>query len=1199
MKQLLNISLLAVFFFSTVSFAHKEWVHQHIVYEAYRLLKMYYNMEVPEIESNLGSYGSGTAPWVHGEILKGAYREDLEDPVTGVGGGIMGWNNGWTASSTHFWDVDQGDFQETDINVGVINAYHKAYKYIYGGWRLHYQNYVYTYNSLIDLYVSGNVHWVGWVNELGELESRDQWFIASPELRRLLVWEILGRVCHLLADMSVPAHVHIDTHPCELGDEDNYEVDISSAGNGVFNCNEQTTFPGAYTNYTAETAFNSGNFIDPYNYDQNNPIRYLFYYSAQVAGHFASQNAGGNNDVNNNPYPGVQDYINSLGPAIPSGQVNVVETANILMNLTIKATASLFYWFAKEADLMKSITITSSKLDDFVQVRNPARSINQNSQYYWQPTPYTLKFDNSITLDLMADPWANGYEFQGWQKRDRNNINIGYNSQLEWLDVNATATSTFVANYAPLVTVSFDPIQIESSSVNAYYKNLTTGEISSSFTFPIGYPITIEAVAPPDYTFLGWKDSGGFISGSNPASFNPSSNLSGIYATFKKIGASDNLDAYSNNSQRKFVRNYSNVLFSVYSSMEKVWIEYSTNNGLTWQLGNDKRPLFEGLDAKNPSIEIWNTGFEYIETKLLVTAQVNVNGQADIQISRLTWNPSHYIFQEWNHIPLSEVVYWPYSYTETNLEPVLGMIHPDGKLLVAIDLTELGNAIDFWAGTLIGNSSIEWFDADFIISQYQISNVSICSIKLDFDISQSDLYDCWIAYEEKTGPSSSKIMVTRAYMSSNSNFSFTNPVEVSQNNGFIKNYRPSITAWLEGETNQCVAVTWIAYRSAYTDDPLPSGGETKVFLKSYSNGVWSPGFNTYGNNINTVNVNKNNNNSYAFAWSEGSNNINRFVKSNNLTIVNIANTYGKYLQVGNFANFNSMRLNSFKTSTTPYSFQLSNVFNNDQNEEELYADRSGLIVQDTTSFYFAFGNINVNDEMVGFIEIPDSITIDNKDNLNTYLISEPFNLTDNANFIYGIQFGVTDSISAALTLNEGKSVQFTVQLIDDQTNEVISTLDDIVFNSGNIIPYESIAYQVNTSGIGNRTCRLKLTADDNLGFDYSLVDSYNSETTLSKKSFVAKFLNGNENVGSYTLAQNFPNPFNPTTSIHYQLPEDGLVTLRIYDILGSVVKTLVNEEKLAGKYEINFNASSLASGVYIYRLNVNDFVDVKKMILLK
>ena len=85
---------------------------------------------------------------------------------------------------------------------------------------------------------------------------------------------------------------------------------------------------------------------------------------------------------------------------------------------------------------------------------------------------------------------------------------------------------------------------------------------------------------------------------------------------------------------------------------------------------------------------------------------------------------------------------------------------------------------------------------------------------------------------------------------------------------------------------------------------------------------------------------------------------------------------------------------------------------------------------------------------------------------------------------------------------------------------------------------------------------------------------------------------------NFDLSQNYPNPFNPSTTIKYQIPKNGFVSLKVYDILGKVVATLVNEEKVAGIYELNFNASSLASGVYLYRLNVNDYVVVKKMILL-
>jgi len=88
----------------------------------------------------------------------------------------------------------------------------------------------------------------------------------------------------------------------------------------------------------------------------------------------------------------------------------------------------------------------------------------------------------------------------------------------------------------------------------------------------------------------------------------------------------------------------------------------------------------------------------------------------------------------------------------------------------------------------------------------------------------------------------------------------------------------------------------------------------------------------------------------------------------------------------------------------------------------------------------------------------------------------------------------------------------------------------------------------------------------------------------------------------FALSQNYPNPFNPSTTIQYDLPENGQVTLTIYNTLGQSVATLVNQKQEAGSYEFKFNASALASGVYLYRLHVqgvNDFTLTKKMLLMK
>ena len=79
-------------------------------------------------------------------------------------------------------------------------------------------------------------------------------------------------------------------------------------------------------------------------------------------------------------------------------------------------------------------------------------------------------------------------------------------------------------------------------------------------------------------------------------------------------------------------------------------------------------------------------------------------------------------------------------------------------------------------------------------------------------------------------------------------------------------------------------------------------------------------------------------------------------------------------------------------------------------------------------------------------------------------------------------------------------------------------------------------------------------------------------------------------VTNYLLYQNYPNPFNPTTTIRFELPQDGVVTIEVFDILGQKVKTILNEFKKADRYEVTFSSIGLASGVYIYQLRVNDLV---------
>lgn len=105
------------------------------------------------------------------------------------------------------------------------------------------------------------------------------------------------------------------------------------------------------------------------------------------------------------------------------------------------------------------------------------------------------------------------------------------------------------------------------------------------------------------------------------------------------------------------------------------------------------------------------------------------------------------------------------------------------------------------------------------------------------------------------------------------------------------------------------------------------------------------------------------------------------------------------------------------------------------------------------------------------------------------------------------------------------------------------------------------------------------------------VNNYNPSTGIKSSAINSDM--------KYALMQNFPNPFNPATTIRFSIPRISLVTIKVYDILGREVKTLINGEKSPGEYKVQFNAGSLHSGVYLYELKADKYVEVKKMMVIK
>jgi hypothetical protein len=179
----------------------------------------------------------------------------------------------------------------------------------------------------------------------------------------------------------------------------------------------------------------------------------------------------------------------------------------------------------------------------------------------------------------------------------------------------------------------------------------------------------------------------------------------------------------------------------------------------------------------------------------------------------------------------------------------------------------------------------------------------------------------------------------------------------------------------------------------------------------------------------------------------------------------------------------------------------------------------------------------------------------------------------------------------------------------------ISSIEVSVTSGGNpaegltcAVLKDSILYGVGiTDTLGNATVILDPPITE-IGNAELVVSGYNCLPSTFSLIITSVEDDGNKVLAPYEtkLYDNYPNPFNPSTNIRFSISDlsadrqgSRFTTLKVYDVLGNEVATLVNEEKPAGSYEVNFNASMLASGIYYYRLTAGTFVEIKKMILLK
>ena len=664
-----------------------------------------------------------------------------------------------------------------------------------------------------------------------------------------------------------------------------------------------------------------------------------------------------------------------------------------------------------------------------------------------------------------------------------------------------------------------------------------------------------------------------------------------VQANLKGTQLSNNPNAYSKGSQRKFIRITNGRLFSVYESMGNIYLERSTDNGASWEIFNENNQIkFNDSSAHSPAIDFYyHTGMGDV---IVITFVEELNQY----FSRVV-----VVFLLDNNITTSKIL----SKQEVDLvyKGQFGYGNPaiacagGGKLIVAFKGANLNTGTE---GIIYRRGKISRVPVEDGTQRWEFNWVEQYANDLPVvQNSNSNSVNPTIAEDRNTAgisyqlawEQSGAIRYCKLVEDANGNITQTSHSVISNGSSYIFHSSPSIIAIGTG-----ARVCWLGWND---EDPVVSA---VVFKDPANSRFWS-----FGNNVSKPNINKSNDNTYyAFGWSQNNSTV-KFADNSLKNIYEIIGITGKDVQISNGNGKTNMFANIFKAASQPYFFTMSNNLNyyyspHKSNGMLVSSGRTGVIRKNGGEVYFALGDITVNNQKVEFVECSPETDISNISELNQYLETEPFEVTDNSGFEYTVQYGIVDTLLSSGMFGQGEQVRFKVELIDNNSGDLLGVFDDVVYDQNNLTDFENILYQVNTQGIGQRTIKLRLKVEENINPVVSMVDRIDNEGALAKGKRKELKYEGETIPKEFALNQNYPNPFNPTTVISWQSPVGSHQTLKVYDILGNEIVTLVDEYREAGRYKVEFNVgqtNSLSSGVYIYKLTAGSFTSSKKMMVIK
>jgi len=679
--------------------------------------------------------------------------------------------------------------------------------------------------------------------------------------------------------------------------------------------------------------------------------------------------------------------------------------------------------------------------------------------------------------------------------------------------------------------------------------------------------------------------------------------------------------SFSPNSQRRFVQtlvNGNNWLHQVYTSRGHVWIRHSTDGGNSWFFGNSGQPLDDG-GGKCPSIAFtrqshWGNNYIGVVWQQPNGPNYTIQGMLFNQIAAAA-----------SGVPYSVTTTGTTLFTEpcdpysTNVNPNIIIDANSMMYAVTFERKSYWNSLQpgiYWLGGFLSDNGTQAFGLTGAVNgKVGQTDAGSTNAALSLSPHYNDANHVYADCIYQTGSGLKYLWLGLQNYSGLPVFSQSTPSAIGY--ASTVNINPSIVSFPNGE----FAATWIDY------DALVYKYSASPVLYYYNSGVQSCSINLGGENS-------------GFAvWSQlnGGTWTNRSILFQNFSPISSTiqslSTAGKFVQSVNSvtADVSNMYASSFYPFTFPYYFATSAQLGPingppwvqlNKGASDIALGRGCIISGEDASFGYSFEGLNVDGSNIGFVDAPDSLNYGKIDILNGVFISNPFLLKDDSKLVFTERSGFEDSASAARVLGKKGYIACRIDLIDNGTGKVIGSIKDVTLNSSNIQTVQRPSYSLNTKGLADRTVKIKVTigtnlvepiADDSLRA-LSASSNHHRGSVQPKIMLTKRFTGGNEISSlektsltvleldlpkTYDLSQNYPNPFNPTTTINYQIPQNGRVSIKIYDVLGREVRMLVDEDKPTGRYSVSFNASHLSSGVYFYSIRSGDYRAIKKMVLIK